>query len=152
MHYRFHVNLFARPEQAVAGAPVELRGVQLTPLRAPDGQPPAFNAYLSISFDDALAALTQFSRLDAEPDGFFLLAGGQGPTHWSVSGHLFDYDGRLHRVELHGHCPAEVFDALLACLDWPRTPLAFELVREGVALDEPGFRAWAAASRDGVNR
>jgi hypothetical protein len=145
MHYRFHVNLFARPELAAAGAPLQLRGAQLTTLRAPDGQPPTFDAYFPITFDDALAALTRLPRLDAEPDGFFILAGGQGPTHWGVSGQLFDFDGRLHRVELHGDCPAESFDVLLACFDWPHTPLAFELVREGVALDELQFREWAAA-------
>ena len=83
----------------------------------------------------------------SEPDGFFVLAGGSGPTHWSVSGHLWDFDGRLHRMELHGRCPQESFDAVLACLGWPRARLTFELVEQGVALDEAAFREWASRGR-----
>ncbi len=37
-----------------------------------------------------------------------------------------------------------MFNALLGCFGWPQTPLAFELVMEGVALDEPNFRQWAS--------
>jgi hypothetical protein len=130
MHYRFHVNLFARPERLSVAAH--------------DSRPQTCGAYFPFTFEEAIAALAKLPRLDAEPDGFFVLAGCQGPTHWHVSGQLFDFAGRVHRVELHGECPVESFDALLACLDWPRTPLAFELVREGVALDEVAFRAWAS--------
>jgi hypothetical protein len=49
----------------------------------------------------------------------------------------------LHRVDLHGQCPRETFDAILACLGWPTTPLLFELVKEGVAMEETEFREWA---------
>jgi hypothetical protein len=143
LRYHFHVNLFARPDAASVGQPIELRGSTLPTLRAADGGPLTFDAFLPLSFEQALDALARLPRLDAEPDGFFVLAGGQGPTHWAVSGQLFDYDGRLHRVELNGRCPAESFDALLACFNWPATPLAFELVEEGVALEEAAFRAFA---------
>jgi hypothetical protein len=146
MHYRFHVNLFALPTAASSGASVELRGSTLPTLRRPDGTPLTFDAYLPVTFDEVLAALLKLPRLDAEPDGFFVLAGGAGPTHWAVSGQLFDFGGRLHRVELNGHCPAESFDALLACFGWPAAPLAFELVEAGVALDEAAFRSYASAA------
>lgn len=143
MHLRFHVNLFALPQGLERCAPLDLHDVRVTRLGAADGKPPTFDAYFDRTFEDVLDALTRIPRLDAEPDGFFVLAGGQGSTHWSVSGHLFDFGGRLHRVELHGDCPAESFDALLACVGWPATPLAFELVQEGVALDEQDFRRYA---------
>lgn len=144
MHLRFQVNLFAQPEHVQKCAPIELNGVRVSRLGAANGTPPTFDAYFTRTFENVFEALTRIPRLDAEPDGFFVLAGGQGPTHWRVSGHLFDFGGRLHRVELHGDCPAESFDALLACLGWPATPLAFELVREGIALDEQDFRQYAS--------
>lgn len=145
MHYRFHVNVFARPERAVEGPTVELQGFTLPTLRGADGRPLTFDAFLPVAFEQALDALRQIPRLDAEPDGFFVLAGGQGPTHWRVSGHLYDFDGRLHRLELNGECPAESFDAVLACIGWSAAPLTFELVEAGVALDETAFRAWASS-------
>jgi hypothetical protein len=59
---------------------------------------------------------------------------------WQVDGHLFDFAGRLQRVELHGHCPPAAFDDLLRCLGWPEQSLKFEMVREGQTLDEEHFR------------
>ena len=140
MYYLFHANIFARPSHAADGEPVELRTLQLPTLRA---QP--FSAYFPVTFEQAIAALAQLPRLDAEPDGFFVIAGESDGQRWQVDGHLYDFHVRLHRVELHGQCPPAAFDAILACLGWPRTPLAFELVMEGVALDESAFRAWAIA-------
>jgi hypothetical protein len=140
MHFCFHVNVFARPLQVAVADPIELRGVCITPLRGPL----TFDAFFPVPFDDALAALAKLPRLDAEPDGFFVIAGGQGASHWCVSGHMFDFAGRLHRVELHGDCPVESFDSLLACFGGVATPLVFELVQEGVALDAASFRVWAS--------
>lgn len=148
MHYCFHVNLFARPAHVAPGLAINLRGLNLTVLRGRDGQPLLCDAFLPVCFEEATQALQALPRLDVEPDGFFIVAGETGPRHWHVSGHLFDYDDRLHRVELNGRCPRESFDALLSCFGWPATPLAFGLVEEGVLLDEPDFRAWAAQSDD----
>jgi hypothetical protein len=117
--------------------------VRVASLRGNAGQPLIFDAYFPITFEEALAALVKLPRLDAEPDGFFVIAGGQGASHWRVSGQLFDFGGRLHRVELNGECPAEAFDALVACFG-EADQLAFELVREGVALDATNFRQWAS--------
>ncbi|HYO24205.1 MAG TPA: hypothetical protein VEQ85_04585 [Lacipirellulaceae bacterium] len=117
MHYQFHVNVFARPAGKV------------------------FDAFLPVSFDEAFANLARLPRLDAEPDGFFVYAGGAGATHWCVSGQVADFGGRVHRVQLNGRCPAESLDALLGCFGWPATPLAFELIEQGAVLDETDFRA-----------
>lgn len=78
--------------------------------------------------------------MDTEPDGYFLIAGGESEgQRWVVNGQLFELGERLHRVELNGACPKETFDALLRCFGWPETELVFELVREGVTLDEASF-------------
>jgi len=81
-----------------------------------------------------------------ESDGSWVWSGDdQQGNRWQVDGHLFDFDDRLHRVELHGECPPEQFDRLLACLGWPATELTFELVRAGTQLDEADFRRRAAS-------
>lgn len=85
--------------------------------------------------------MDQFPRMMFEPDGSWILAGGAKANRWQVDGHLFDFDDQLHRVELHGECPAETFDELLNCFGWPETSLVFEQVQEGVRLDEKTFRA-----------
>jgi hypothetical protein len=141
MLYHFHSNVFACPSHATGGNAIELRGLSIATLRA---QP--FDAYLPVTFEQAIAALSKLPRLDAEPDGFFVIAGDHDGRRWQVDGHLFDFGMRLHRVELHGECPPAEFDALLRSVGWPEARLAFELVMEGVALDEAAFRQWAAAS------
>jgi len=145
MLYRFHMNVFACVEGLETGPPIALRGTKVTLLRTPDGNSPSFRAYFPVTFDQAIGALAKLPRLDAEPDGFFVIAGESEGRRWQVDGHLYDFNDRLHRVELHGQCPPDVFDAILACVGWPATRLAFELVMEGVALDEAAFRKWAAA-------
>jgi hypothetical protein len=96
-----------------------------------------------VTFEQAVDELRKLPRLDAEPDGFFVIAGDDYARRWQVDGHLFDFNDRLHRVQLHGECPPAVFDALLRSFGWPETTLAFELVMEAIVLDEAAFRAWA---------
>jgi hypothetical protein len=151
MHYRFHVNVFARPARVESGPTIDLRGLSLTALRGPAGQPLACDAYLPVDFEHAVAALQSLPRVDVEPDGFFVIAGETGPQHWHVSGHLFDYNDQLHRVELNGRCPRESFDALLSCFGWPATPLVFGPVEQGVLLAEADFRTWAAQTDDAAD-
>jgi hypothetical protein len=140
MFYRFHVNVYAMPEHALPAEPLELRGVAIERRHVQ-----AFDAFLPVTFEQAAAELGKLPRIDAEPDGFFVIAGEQDQRRWQVDGHLFDFNDQLHRMELHGECPPADFDALLQCVGWPETPLAFELVREGVAVEEPAFRAWACS-------
>jgi hypothetical protein len=144
MHYRFHVNIFARPSDAAEGPHVELNEIVVSPLRSSTGTPLAHTDFLPVSFEQVFEALLRIPRLDAEPDGFFVLAGGAGPTLWSVSGHLYDFDGRLHRMELNGACPQESLDALLACLGAPASSLTFELVEQGAPLNHHDFQLWAS--------
>jgi len=99
-----------------------------------------FGPPFSCTWEQTAAALEALPRMIFEPDGSFVVSGGVGPDRWQVDGHLFDFDNRLHRLELHGQCPPEAFDELLACVGWPAESLSFELVREGVTLEEAAFR------------
>ena len=111
--YRFHVNLFAAPPAT------------------------SFN----IVWEEAATELERLPRMIFELDGSFVVSGDDADgCRWQVDGHLFDFDGHMHRVELHGQCPPAVFDDLLRCVGWPAQRLVFGMVREGVTLDEAGFR------------
>jgi hypothetical protein len=111
--YQFHANVFA-----VDGA---------SPLR--------------VTWEDAAAMIERLPRMIFEPDGSFVISGEvDSGRRWQVDGHLFDFEGRLHRMELHGSCPEEVLDELLKCVGWPAQPLTFEMVREGLRVDEQQFR------------
>lgn len=110
--YHFHVNLFADPKEAS----------------------------FACTWEDAATVLEAMPRMIFEPDGSFVVSGGVRETRWQVDGHLFDFAGKLHRLELHGECPAEFFDALLRSVAWPNQALNFELVREGTTVNENEFR------------
>jgi hypothetical protein len=138
MFYRFHVNVYAWPTQVSAGEPLALRGQALATFRVK-----TFDEFLPVTFEQAIAELCKLPRLDAEPDGFFVIAGEQDQRRWQVDGHLFDFNDRLHRMELHGACPPAFFDALITCVGWPGMTLAFEMVHEGVLVNEAAFRQWA---------
>ncbi|MCA9230169.1 MAG: hypothetical protein KDA57_05935 [Planctomycetales bacterium] len=97
-----------------------------------------------ITWEQAADSLQALPRMIFEPDGSWVWSGGVRADRWQVDGHLFDFDGRLHRVELHGSCPEESFDQLLACFDWPQAEFTFEMVREGITLKESQFRQLAA--------
>ncbi len=140
---RFHTNILAPPPTAAPGPEVELRGLRLATLVGLAGGPPIFSRALDVTFEGCQAKLLEVPRLDAEPDGYFLVAGEEGGERWQVDGHLFELDDALHRAEVHGACPEEVFDAVLASLGWPATPVLFQLVQEGVILREEDFRRWA---------
>ena len=99
-----------------------------------------FGQPFACTWEQAAAALEALPRMIFEPDGSWIWSGGVGATRWQIDGHLFDFDDRLHRVELHGGCPEESLDRLLSCLGWPKTSLIFEQVMEGVQVSEADFR------------
>ena len=92
------------------------------------------------TWEEAAESLQALPRMIFEPDGSWIWSGDVGPDRWQVDGHLFDFDDRLHRVELHGNCPEQAFDQLLKCFGWPRQPMFFEQVQQGVRLSETEFR------------
>lgn len=102
------------------------------------------SGFFPVAFDEAQSRLMQLPRMDTEPDGYFLIAGGEAEgERWVVNGQLFESGDRLHRVELHGSCPESMFDDLLHCFGWPEVEIAFEMVREGLMLDDSRFRECA---------
>jgi hypothetical protein len=100
---------------------------------------------LAISFDEAIARLSQLERMYAEPDGSFVWVSAREGLSWQVDGNVFDRDGRVVLVDMKGSCPPEEFDRLLACFGWPGEPLLFQLVRPAVFLEESVFRRHAEA-------
>lgn len=143
MMLRLQANVYALPSNTVAGPEVELRGQSFPTLRDADQGPPKFLATLPVSFEQMQQRVLELERSDCEPDGFFLVTGGAGETFWRLNGHQHEYEGRLHRVELNGECPEQAFDSVLRTLGWPEVELAFELVQEGVTLDEASLRRYA---------
>ena len=99
-----------------------------------------FGSPFNCTWEEAADALQNLPRMLFEPDGSWIWSGGIEPARWQVDGHLFDFEDRLHRVELRGECPLDAFDQLIACFGWPQTDLTFELVLEGTQLDEVEFR------------
>ena len=84
--------------------------------------------------------LVRLPRMVFEPDGSFVVSGDVEGRRWQVDGHLFDFAGRLHRMELHGECTPQTFEELLRCVGWPGQTLVFEMVREGETVEEGEFR------------
>lgn len=149
--YAFEIALRARPENAVAGRDfVDEWGAWPT-LEIPKE---SLAAPMAIGFDDAFERLAAIERMFAEPDGSFVWACSASPAmpgepRWQVDGNAFDRDGRVVLVDLKGRCPAVEFDRLLAAFGWPGQPMAMELVRPAVVLDEGTFRRHAAARASG---
>jgi hypothetical protein len=139
----FHTNIFATPTKLTAGPTLELRGDQFTALLGTDGTPPLFDRPLPLTFEELQERLLQIPRMDIEPDGYFLVAGGEDAgERWQIDGHLFEYEDRMHRVEIHGSCSVAVLSQLVACCG--ADEVVFQLVHEGVTLSETDFRRWAA--------
>lgn len=140
----FRTNLYARPDSLVPSDSIVLRDVELRTYRG-TGLQTIFDAYFPLTFEQALAALQTLPRMDAEPDGFFVYSGEAEGQRWQIDGHLFDFNNQLHRVELSGNCPETEFYDLLMHFAADKTLFVFELIREGVVLDERNFRLWASA-------
>ncbi|QDV72841.1 hypothetical protein [Botrimarina mediterranea] len=142
-----HANVYAIPEGSINGPEVALRGLNLPTLRSTSGGPPAFLVTLPVSFEQMQASLLELERSDCEPDGYFLITGHEEGVFWRLNGHMHEYDGQMHRVELHGECPTATLDSVLRTMGWPAVELVFELVKEGVTLREAAFRTWADTTR-----
>lgn len=140
---RFFVTVHARPAEAHAGRPVQLGGLHLTALDVP---PEKLGTPFHLSFEQAYEKLQQIERLFVEPDGSFFWGSARNEPAWQIEGAMFDRQGRLLCVDLRGTCPEPALDRLLAALGWPETRLMFQLLREGVFLDETDFRRYAGAS------
>src|SRR5262245_46723871 len=113
--------------------------------------PAGGSAPLPVTFDHALAELSQLPRLFIEPDGSFVWRGTHaGGGDWQVDGNLIDRGDVLGHVELKGSCPVDQFDQLLVALGWPEQALVLQLPRRGVILEEAEFRRLAATEAGAI--
>jgi hypothetical protein len=115
------------------------------------GKIDAASGQLSVTFDQALSVLEQLDRMFIEPDGSFVWT-SEVPDgdRWQVDGNLIDRGDCLAYVELKGSCPELQLNQILSALGWPNEPLAFELTRRGVVIDEEEFRRLAASQAGAV--
>ena len=146
-----HANVYARPSTAIVEGPRRtLRGVELPTFTGPACGPPPFLDVLPVSFEEVQQGLLALPRCDCEPDGFFLVTGHTADgAFWRLNGHMQEHQPEgadqpsMHRIELNGECPEETLDAVLRTMGWPEAELVFELVQEGVTLDEASMRSYA---------
>ena len=134
----FHARVHAHPGSLEPVGAVTVAGQDLDTVR-----PVAALDTLAVAFDDVVKALGRLPRLDVEPDGFFTWTSAAGPGDWKIEGQLVDAGTALMYVELRAQVPSDVLDDVVRALGWPESPLLFELVREGVFVEEAVFRQWA---------
>lgn len=145
--YRFNATLHALPAGVPAGEQATIRQLSLPTLL-----PSTAELYtpFACTFEETAAVLEQNPRVHFELDGSFVWGEGVDAERWQIDGHLFDRAGKLLYVHLKGTCPAEVFDRLLAAVNWPQTAVMLQLQQEGYVLDEPAFRQYAFATNSGT--
>ena len=140
---RFHVRIYPRPAAVTTEELRKVGNSQVTPLRA--AQPDLYSGW-PITFDEVATRLGRLPRMFLEPDGSFVWV-SDAKELWQTDGLLSDLGPRLAHVELRGTCNRVSLDELLRCLGWPQTPLAFEMIAEGLLLDERDFRRLAASEQ-----
>jgi hypothetical protein len=139
----FSAVVHAQPVGAIPGVVVALRGFDLPTLAVGPGDS---SIGFDRTFEEVETALSRCERLFFEPDGSFVWRSSAHESPWQLDGMVYDRGGRVLYLELKGTCPDERLDELLTALDWPRTSVMFQLVREAVFLDEPTFRRLASAT------
>ena len=132
---------FRRPRHASQIDIVSAHGIELACL---DPSPLTRENLFEVRFDEVLARLTALPRMDAEPDGFFVRTGAEGGHTWKLNGHLFELEDWLWRMDLHGECPPDALDEVLAAVGWPAVGVVFQLVRLGVTVGEADGRRWSS--------
>lgn len=139
----FSAVVHARPAGAMVGKVVALSGFELPTL---DVGPGDSSLGFDRTFEEVETTLGRCERLFFEPDGSFVWRSPAAEPSWQLDGIVYDRDGRVLYVELKGTCPDERLDEFLTALDWPRTAVMFQLIREAVFLDEAMFRRFASAN------
>lgn len=133
----WHITVHAHPEKPLERIPITLKGRDVLRLELPSEW---LTKPMLLSFDTVLERLEQLPRLYIEPDGSFIWIGPQGPDQWKFDGQLHDSTGGLMTMELKVSGTAPDLDALLGCLEWPERSYVFQLVHEGVYLEDEQVR------------
>jgi hypothetical protein len=136
----FHIALYAHPGREPTGDTIELRGVRVRALAIRTADCPGW----ALSFEEAVAAFQRLPRMFIEMDGSFVWRPNDAAGE-QIDGVLFDRQGRVQYAEVRGTCSQGSWEQLLGACGWPSQLLVAELIREGVVVNEPDFRPWAAA-------
>jgi len=131
-----HLVVHAAPERMLTCSEVTLGGHSLEALSLPTSW---LSRPLAVSFDEVLSRLEQLPRLYIEPDGSFIWIGPTGPAEWKIDGQLHDSASGLMTIELKVEGDSPDLCAIFHCLDWPAESLVFQLVREGIYVDDYGL-------------
>ena len=94
-----------------------------------------------MTFEQAADRLAQLPRLFIEPDGSFVWVSESGAGDWQIDGQLNDSPAGLMTVELKLSGPRADWPAVLRSVDWPRERLIYQLVQQGIYLDDREFHA-----------
>lgn len=145
----FNVHLYCRPDDTSSGPEIEVLGVSLPTLVCPGISQTRFE----FSFEEAAERLQKLERLSFEMDGSFVWAGrlsddvlsdaGLHDAAWQIYGMLYDYGGRLQRIELQGTCPHEKWRELQSIFDTESRPQVAHLLAQGCFVDAGSLsRMW----------
>jgi hypothetical protein len=127
-----HVTIHAGPRDVACQAERQYQGQLVSPLAlAPGDWLP-----LAVTFEQVAAALEVLPRMYFEPDGSFVWVAPEGEPHWQLDGQLQDRGAQLDYVELKGTCAEAACAQLWEILRGDAPRLVFQLVAEGVFVDE----------------
>jgi hypothetical protein len=139
--YRFYATVHWRPATVVHGEEVQVGGLKLFALTV---DPAALVDTFPVSFEQAAERMQALPRMLLEPDGSFVWVDACGC--WQLDGSLVDDGKHVRHMEVGGTCLPRALDDLLRVVDWPSSPLMFQLIRYGVFLAEEEFRRVACSA------
>lgn len=92
------------------------------------------------SFEDVVANFESLPRMFLEPDGSFVWVIQSNTTRFQLDGLLVDNGTNLISVELKGACDEATLEQVLTAVGWPEQEVVFQLVQQGVCIDQLDFR------------
>lgn len=145
MFPQLKLHLYARPPGAAAGPERTIGGIRLPTLHC-DG---LATSQFPSSFEEVAERLQQFDRMYFEYDGSFVWTGRSDEEDsrvtWQLDGMLYDYGGRLQRVELLGACPLPQWQELMrAVTPLPETLLIHLIEQHCFVPAEALERLWSS--------
>jgi len=129
--YRIHGSIHPRPP----GLETIDRVVNERQMRVLDVRPEMLAAHFPHSFEQAAEQLQRLPRLFFEPDGSFVWVTEANGASWQLDGVLYDRNGFLQFVDVHGEFTRETIASLLEAVAGTQ-PVMFQLAREAVFVDQ----------------
>lgn len=105
------ITLYRRPG-SVQGGTWSFDGEQIACLIV-DGMA---NELMESVFETVIERLLNDLEIEAEPDGSFVVAGGERKQRWEIAGMMYDGGEQLAYVELQGNGPQAIWETLLVAL------------------------------------